>query len=328
MRSVNARMEAKRGRSSHRRSPSAASNRHGPIPMVETAPTRTGSVGIISPAGRPRKPQAIIPLAVNGMARCGGKTGIIISKPVPSGLDDGRLLNLITSHPRNSANWPPRNRRRATSVTEMWREFVFAILAGSRVRAETAMRSARWLFTSLPEVADPARFRSTTDGELSVVQALQDVGYRFPSFKAKAIWSAAAYLMERHRFLEYLLLHGRIAEARDDVADHVWGVGLKIASHWLRNCGFTMPVVDLHVRRALVESALLPEAFLRENITPARYRAVEGLLQGLASAWRINPAAMDYLIWSHARTSPGTGADVTLEGTCSICERTATPWNQ
>ncbi len=237
------------------------------------------------------------------------------------------LGSLVADHRRETAAAHSLSSPRGLKLDELWREFVFCILAGTQVQAEEAALAACWLFRTIPESTDPSQLGQIKDVELSMTQALSDIGYRFPSTKAKTISSALAFMLERGDMIVFLLSSGRLTDLRNEVADRVWGVGLKIASHWVRNCTSGMPVIDLHVRRTLVAMSRLPAGFAAPSISPLMYKKAEQVLVDLADAFQIEASQLDYIIWTHARARlPLESLEEEQDG-CPLCRRSAWRWN-
>ena len=89
-------------------------------------------------------------------------------------------------------------------------------------------------------------------------------------------------------------------EARGWLVEHVEGLGLKEATHFLRNIGRSgdLAILDRHILRNLVAQGALPR--IPRSLTPRRYASVERRFQAFAAAVGIPPAELDLLFWSDA----------------------------
>ena len=85
-------------------------------------------------------------------------------------------------------------------------------------------------------------------------------------------------------------------EVRDRIATAISGLGMKEASHLLRNLGRTrLAIIDRHIIRALIGMELLDS--WPKSIPAARYRAIEDVFFILAEAAGIPVGELDLLLW-------------------------------
>lgn len=87
------------------------------------------------------------------------------------------------------------------------------------------------------------------------------------------------------------------AQLRDWLAEHVRGMGMKEASHFLRNIGrgSSLAILDRHILRRLAELGVI--AAVPRTLTPARYREIEALMKSFASNNGIPMDHLDLLLW-------------------------------
>lgn len=242
-----------------------------------------------------------------------------------SGLDellttvDSNLVSMRTSTEEKGSRPPDLNRA--------WTELLFCLLAGTIIRSESADLAFRWLKYSLPEVSTPRGVSSLPDAELAIAQALCDVGYRFPASKSATIVSAAYFILENWTSVAERLAARQLNAIRSEMVREVHGVGLKITSHWFRNLGLEWPVVDIHVRRFLECTAVLPPSSSEKPLSPRDYLRIEGILWELSRATAIPAGRLDWAIWVHARGACSVGETVRcpVAGTCrrdfATCQR-------
>lgn len=84
---------------------------------------------------------------------------------------------------------------------------------------------------------------------------------------------------------------------RDSLVDMVGGIGMKEASHFLRNIGFRgMAIIDRHLLTNMLRCGLYAE--LPPLSTRTHYRAVEARYLQFADAVEIDPDELDLLFWS------------------------------
>lgn len=86
--------------------------------------------------------------------------------------------------------------------------------------------------------------------------------------------------------------------ARDWLVAEVDGLGLKEASHFLRNIGRgeDLAILDRHILRNLLRHRVIGR--LPKSLTPRRYRVIEAHLQKFARTVGVSVGVLDLLWWS------------------------------
>jgi len=84
---------------------------------------------------------------------------------------------------------------------------------------------------------------------------------------------------------------------RDWLAENVSGMGMKEASHFLRNIGrgSSLAILDRHILRQLVELGVIPA--VPRTLTPGRYRKIEAVMRTFASNNGMSMDHLDLLLW-------------------------------
>lgn len=126
--------------------------------------------------------------------------------------------------------------------------------------------------------------------------------YRFPNVRASDIAKAAITLYRENSGLSGLLRNFRSEkEARRFLADNVSGMGLKEASHFLRNVGYSesLAIVDTHVISFLVDIGELSDKVT--TVTPVVYMKIEKILVDLCDNLGLNISFFDKAIWKYMR---------------------------
>jgi N-glycosylase/DNA lyase len=176
-------------------------------------------------------------------------------------------------------------------------------LAGSPVGERVERRAAgfrevgragegRW-FSELCFCLLTANF--TAEGGVRIQKAelaarLKALGHRFPNARAR-------YMVEARGVIGHLkdtvTGFGSGPEAREWLLG-VKGLGLKEASHFLRNVGFTdVAIIDRHILRLVFEHCLFGECRLNRD----NYMAIERELAGLAAELGMDLARLDLYLW-------------------------------
>jgi len=130
-----------------------------------------------------------------------------------------------------------------------------------------------------------------TLSESALAQRLKELGHRHPNVRAK-------YIVEARKHIPYLkdILHKyKDEKLRDWFVKNVKGLGLKEASHFLRNIGFTnFAIIDFHIIDLLVRYNLIDKP---KTITPKIYFYIENVLNDVAKKSNLTLAELDLYLW-------------------------------
>lgn len=129
----------------------------------------------------------------------------------------------------------------------------------------------------------------------SIAEVLRRNGVRFHNAKAWYLTKDRSLLSgEPPRIVEVLTLPP--VEAREVLVDEAWGIGLKEASHLLRNVGFEgLAVLDRHILKWMVLAGRLVS--VPRTMTRRRYLELEREFLLWAEDLGIRPEALDLLLW-------------------------------
>jgi len=206
---------------------------------------------------------------------------------------------------------------RSMQENELWYELVRCILS-SNVPYELAVSA--WTHLRDSELIDPARITSSTfsrcyetissDLKKSIYLPKKKDGsyrkYRFPNVRARDIVDAALFLYSQNLGLRGLLEQfSSETDARDFLRKNVSGVGMKEASHFLRDIGYadSLAIVDSHIISFLREMGVAQ--IQQVTLTPKRYEELEQSLRKISSDRGLNLAVFDMAIWRCMKGSNG-----------------------
>ncbi|MCQ4349241.1 MAG: N-glycosylase/DNA lyase [Sulfolobales archaeon] len=131
-------------------------------------------------------------------------------------------------------------------------------------------------------------------GTYSFEQVLKERGYRFYELKAKYLKNLVKYRGRIKSWIKPLADRSQ-ALAREVLANEIYGIGMKEASHFLRNVGyFDLAIVDKHVMRFSINSGLVRPF---KTLTRSRYLEVERKLKELAHQLGMSVGILDLFIW-------------------------------
>lgn len=122
--------------------------------------------------------------------------------------------------------------------------------------------------------------------------ALKALGHRFPNTRARYIVEARRHLRGlKDRILSQPSEHAaRIMLARD-----VKGLGMKEASHFLRNVGFdNLAIIDFHILNLLERYGIIVRP---KTLTRRRYLTIETLMRTIAQELNLTLSRLDLYLW-------------------------------
>ena len=133
-----------------------------------------------------------------------------------------------------------------------------------------------------------------THSERALAKRLRSLGYRFPNVRARFIVEARAHIP----FLRSIVYGDELddSERRAWLATNVKGLGLKEASHYLRNVGIpAFPIIDRHIIAILAEHDLVSDPDV--PITKKRYALIEAVMDALARGTGLDHGRLDFYVW-------------------------------
>lgn len=121
-------------------------------------------------------------------------------------------------------------------------------------------------------------------------ELLKSSGVRF--YRKKAVFIRKA--LDNFDLIVEILKTKSDNEMRNGLVRSVKGLGLKEASHFLRNVGRkNVAIVDRHIAKYLKESGYINS----KPVTPKKYFECEAVLKKIASKMKMNLAELDLFLW-------------------------------
>jgi N-glycosylase/DNA lyase len=127
--------------------------------------------------------------------------------------------------------------------------------------------------------------------------------YRFPNVRARNIVQAARVLFSEKLLISKLLaIHDSERTVRDILVAKIPGIGLKEASHFLRDIGYSnnLAIVDSHVISFLAEINAISRAEVK-MMNRSTYFELENILQKLCKEHNVSLSAFDMAVWRYMR---------------------------
>jgi len=130
--------------------------------------------------------------------------------------------------------------------------------------------------------------------EEELAKKLAELGHRFPNMRAKFIFEARKY----HKNIKNILSQFEYeSDARKWLAENVKGLGMKEASHFLRNIGYkNVAIIDFHIVDLLVKNNLI-ESPKNKSIPAKKYMEIENILKEIAKRTNTNLGELDLYLW-------------------------------
>ena len=135
-------------------------------------------------------------------------------------------------------------------------------------------------------------FYELEEGELAA--RLAELGHRFPNMRAKFIVEARKHRESIRRVLDSF---EDDAGRRDWFAENVKGLGMKEASHFLRNIGYrNVAIIDFHIIDLLVRRGII-ERPKSKSLTKKKYLEIENELKKISEKTGIELGELDLYLW-------------------------------
>ncbi len=193
---------------------------------------------------------------------------------------------------------------------ELWHELCFCILSGN-----VTFELAKSVIDTLNEkglldqhwIVNDSKSLEILNASLEESQflPLKNDGklrkYRYPNKRSMQIVKAAQVLYSNNKSIKQILSKFESdIETRSYLFNEIAGLGIKEASHFLRNIHYSnsLAIIDVHVLAFLKKNNLiLPNT----TITPNSYLKLERILRNFANFHSLDLAILDLSIWHYMR---------------------------
>lgn len=127
--------------------------------------------------------------------------------------------------------------------------------------------------------------------------------YRFPNMRAKNIVNSAFFLTDNNMGFKFILNNNDSdSSVREILVNSFHGFGLKQATHFLRDIGYTknLAIVDTHII-SFLNIIFEYNPSLEKKLTPNKYLKIEKLFQNVACELGLELAIFDMAVWHYMR---------------------------
>jgi len=125
-----------------------------------------------------------------------------------------------------------------------------------------------------------------------IARKLRALGHRFPNKRAKYI------VLARKKYdaiIEVVRKENSEHEKREWLVKNIKGIGMKEASHFLRNIGYeNVSIIDFHIIDLLVRYKIIEKP---KTLTKRKYLKIEEILKEIGKKVELSLAALDLVLW-------------------------------
>ncbi len=162
---------------------------------------------------------------------------------------------------------------------ELFSELCYCILTAN-CQAQTCMNIQKTF---------PYSFSNATKNQITT--HLKKNHYRFPNIRSQYIIEAQSH---KNKLKEILSNYDSI-QKREWFIDNIKGLGMKEASHYLRNIGYDeYAIIDTHILSILQRYKIIKKP---KTITKNKYLQIEQQLQEIAIKTELTLAILDLYLW-------------------------------
>jgi len=132
-----------------------------------------------------------------------------------------------------------------------------------------------------------------SEGKLEEI--LKKNGHRYYQIRAKYIVEARKY---GTKIKDIIMEIKGVKRKREWLVKNIRGIGMKEASHFLRNVGFfEVAIIDRHILKILIGYNLIDPTLKKKTLTVRRYLKIENLLRQIGRKVGLKPGILDLYLW-------------------------------
>ena len=168
------------------------------------------------------------------------------------------------------------------SINEIFKEMCFCLLTAN-FSAQGGIKIQKEIsngFLTLPEI--------------DLAKKLSELGHRFPNARARYIILARQKINDLKK-----ILGGDESDLkkREEIVKNIKGLGMKEASHFLRNIGYkNLAIIDFHIIDLLVKNNLIVKS-KSKSLNVKKYLEIENLLKQIAEKTNLTLGELDLYLW-------------------------------
>jgi len=227
-----------------------------------------------------------------------------------SQVQDTFLPSQVSRNYFNLEKYFTKNSWHNLSEQDIWEELCFCILSGNvsyelaksviEVTRKNGILNYTWMKDE--STSEKVLFQELNSPNFKPVKINGELRkYRYPKKRSHQIKNAAIRIYETFSLKNFLKFNDSIP-ARNFLFNEIPGLGIKEASHFLRNIGYSdsLAIIDIHVFRFLQEQGLIDFSNIK-YLTTSKYLLAEKILRNLSEYHSLNLAILDLAIWHYMR---------------------------
>jgi thermostable 8-oxoguanine DNA glycosylase len=184
-----------------------------------------------------------------------------------------------------------------------WNELIYCILAGSQFPVTKLKIIHNTILNQFSKDFSLSSFKTQNNEKINKnAHILKGLGYRYHTQKSHVIASAAEYLWSNYNgsFSSFLMPSKNPWDLRKELTNSVKGIGIKIASHWLRNLGYDVCTIDIHLRRLLTTLGIFKDN-INEPLRQSDFLLMEKTFITWSQLNGVSVGVLQYSVWEFVR---------------------------
>jgi len=212
-----------------------------------------------------------------------------------------KLINYSNELHKNQISSIKKYIKKSKSNTEKFFELIYSILVGTQIKTNKVKICYDQLLNEYFALFHPRSLKELEDFTFIkdlIKRSLKDNGYRFYKTKSDTIYNAILFFKNYNFNIDnFLIEYSDYKSIRKELMK-INGVGYKIASHWLRNVGFYIPVIDIHIKKLLNRfKVITKEEF--------NYLSYENIQNEIIKKLGIDNFTFDLSLWHYGKNFCG-----------------------
>lgn len=187
--------------------------------------------------------------------------------------------------------------KREKTNSEKWFELIYSILVGTQIKTKKAKFCFEQLLDENFDVLNPRLLKDEDDFSYLkdlIEKSLKASGYRFYKTKSETIFNMIQFFKSYDFNVDNFLNEDYNFKSIRNKLMKIRGIGYKIASHWLRNIGFYIPVIDLHIKNLLYRFKIIDDKKLS-------YQTFENIQNKIIKKLDIDNFTFDLALWYYGK---------------------------
>ena len=212
-----------------------------------------------------------------------------------------KLINYSNELHKNQISSIKKYIKKSKSNTEKFFELIYSILVGTQIKTNKVKICYDQLLNEYFVIFHPRSLKELEDFTFIkdiTKRSLKENGYRFYKTKSDTIYNAILFFKNYNFNIDnFLIEYSDYKSIRKELMK-INGVGYKIASHWLRNIGYYIPIIDVHIKKILHRFRIIEGKKLN-------YIIYENIQNKVAIKINVDNISFDLSLWYYGKNFCG-----------------------